>query len=82
VWFALASVLCGAAPNAQVLIAARAIQEAGAALLTPGSLAIIEASFRPGDRSKMIGAGPACPARPRRSARSSAAGWSRRSPGG
>ena len=56
VWFALASVLCGAAPNAQVLIAARAIQGVGAALLTPGSLAIIEASFRPADRSKAIGA--------------------------
>ncbi len=56
VWFALASVLCGVAPNAPVLIAARAIQGVGAALLTPGSLAIIEASFRPEDRSKAIGA--------------------------
>jgi EmrB/QacA subfamily drug resistance transporter len=56
VWFALASVLCGVAPNAPVLIAARAVQGIGAALLTPGSLAIIEASFRPEDRSKAIGA--------------------------
>ena len=56
VWFALASVLCGIAPNAPVLIAARAVQGIGAALLTPGSLAIIEASFRPDDRSKAIGA--------------------------
>ncbi len=55
-WFALASILCGAAPNAPVLIAARAVQGIGAALLTPGSLAIIEASFRPDDRSKAIGA--------------------------
>ena len=51
VWFALASVLCGVAPNAPFLIAARAVQGIGAALLTPGSLAILEASFRPEDRS-------------------------------
>ena len=56
VWFALASVLCGVAPNAPFLIAARAVQGIGAALLTPGSLAILEASFRPEDRSKAIGA--------------------------
>src|SRR5439155_12786779 len=35
VWFALASVLCGVAPNAEVLIAARALQGGGAARLTP-----------------------------------------------
>jgi MFS family permease len=56
VWFAIASLLCGVAPDAPVLIAARAVQGVGAALLTPGSLAIIQASFRPGDRSKAIGA--------------------------
>jgi len=56
VWFALASVLCGVAPDAPFLIAARAVQGIGAALLTPGSLAILEASFRPDDRSKAIGA--------------------------
>ena len=56
VWFALASVLCGLAPNAALLIAARALQGVGAALLTPGSLAILEASFRPDDRGKAIGA--------------------------
>jgi EmrB/QacA subfamily drug resistance transporter len=55
-WFAVASALCGAAPNGPVLIAARAFQGIGAALLTPGSLAIIEASFRPDDRGKAIGA--------------------------
>ncbi|MGO8961730.1 MAG: DHA2 family efflux MFS transporter permease subunit [Streptosporangiaceae bacterium] len=55
-WFAVASALCGAAPNAAVLVAARAFQGIGAALLTPGSLAIIEASFRPDDRGKAIGA--------------------------
>ena len=56
VWFTIASVLCGIAPNAPFLIAARAIQGIGAALLTPGSLAIIQASFQPSDRSKAIGA--------------------------
>ena len=56
VWFAVASALCGVAPNASVLIAARAFQGIGAALLTPGSLAIIEASFRPDDRGRAIGA--------------------------
>jgi EmrB/QacA subfamily drug resistance transporter len=56
IWFAVASVLCGIAPSALVLIAARALQGVGAALLTPGSLAIIEASFVPEDRGKAIGA--------------------------
>src|SRR5205814_10559804 len=46
VWFAAASVLCAVAPTAGALIAARALQGIGGALLTPGSLAIIEASFR------------------------------------
>jgi EmrB/QacA subfamily drug resistance transporter len=55
-WFAIASALCGVAPDAPFLIAARAVQGVGAALLTPGSLAIIEASFAPGDRGKAIGA--------------------------
>jgi len=56
VWFALASLACGLAPNAGFLITARALQGVGAALLTPGSLAILQASFAPGDRSKAIGA--------------------------
>jgi EmrB/QacA subfamily drug resistance transporter len=56
VWFALASLLCGLAPNATTLIAARALQGAGAALLTPSSLAVIEATFSPTDRSRAIGA--------------------------
>src|SRR3984957_13688256 len=44
-WFALASLLCGVAPDAATLVAARALQGIGAALLTPGSLAILQASF-------------------------------------
>ncbi|MGW1785888.1 MFS transporter, partial [Streptomyces sp. NPDC002143] len=55
VWFAAASLLCGIAPNAGVLIAARALQGIGGALLTPGSLALIQASFHPDDRSRAVG---------------------------
>jgi EmrB/QacA subfamily drug resistance transporter len=56
VWFAVASLLCGLAPTAGVLIAARALQGVGGALLTPGSLAILQASFAQEDRSAAIGA--------------------------
>jgi EmrB/QacA subfamily drug resistance transporter len=56
VWFAVASLLCGAAPNITVLIAARILQGVGGALLTPGSLAILQASFRPRDRAPAVGA--------------------------
>ncbi|MFF3938386.1 MFS transporter [Streptomyces phaeofaciens] len=55
VWFAIASLLCGIAPNAGVLIAARALQGVGGALLTPGSLALIQASFHPDDRGRAVG---------------------------
>ncbi len=56
VWFALASLVCAAAPTVETLIAARAFQGVGGALLTPGSLALIQASFVPGDRARAIGA--------------------------
>lgn len=56
IWFALASLLCGLAPNIEVLIAARALQGVGGALLTPGSLALISASFHGRDRAAAIGA--------------------------
>jgi EmrB/QacA subfamily drug resistance transporter len=56
VWFAAASLLCGLAPDVRTLIGARLLQGVGGALLTPGSLAILEASFRPEDRSRAIGA--------------------------
>jgi EmrB/QacA subfamily drug resistance transporter len=54
-WFAAASLLCGLAQNVEQLIAARALQGVGGALLTPGSLALIQSSFRPADRAKAIG---------------------------
>ncbi len=54
--FTIASLLCAMAPSAQLLILARLAQGVGGALLTPGSLAMIEASFRPGDRARAIGA--------------------------
>ena len=54
--FGAASLLCGAAPSADLLIAARAVQGAAAAVLVPGSLAIISASFHVQDRGRAIGA--------------------------
>src|ERR1700736_2058862 len=54
-WFTVASVLCAAAPGIGWLIAARAVQGIGGALMTPASLAIIEATFQPGDRTRAIG---------------------------
>jgi EmrB/QacA subfamily drug resistance transporter len=57
IWlFTAASLLCAIAPNTELLIFARLVQGIGGALLTPGSLALIEASFRPGDRARAIGA--------------------------
>lgn len=53
--FALASLWCGLAPNVQQLIIARAFQGVGGALLVPGSLAIISASFGEKDRGQAIG---------------------------
>lgn len=55
VLFALASAWCGLAQNPEQLIAARAVQGAGGALLVPNSLAIIGASFEEGRRGKAIG---------------------------
>lgn len=55
VWFGVASVLCAVAPTIELLILARLLQGAGAALLTPGSLAIISATFAESDRAKAIG---------------------------
>ena len=56
VWFTAASVGCALAPDATSLIAMRAVQGVGGALLTPGSLAILQAVFRPHDRAPAVGA--------------------------
>jgi len=53
--FALASACCGLALNVNQLIIARAVQGIGGALLVPGSLAIISASFDEHDRGRAIG---------------------------
>jgi MFS family permease len=53
--FTVASVACGLAPNIAALIAARAAQGVGGALLVPGSLAIISAAFPADERGKAIG---------------------------
>ena len=56
VWFSFASAACAVAPNITILVVTRVLQGVGAALLTPGSLAIIEASFEGDDRGSAIGA--------------------------
>jgi len=53
--FTAASILCGFATSARVLIIARALQGIGAAFLVPGSLAIISATFSDADRGRAIG---------------------------
>src|SRR5215217_30562 len=53
--FALASALCGMAANIEQLIVARAVQGIGAAMLVPGSLALISSSFPEDRRGKAIG---------------------------
>lgn len=56
VWFAAASLLCAVAPTIGLLNAARALQGVGGALLTPGSLAILQSTFSGPDRGRAIGA--------------------------
>ncbi|MFF0338468.1 MFS transporter [Kribbella sp. NPDC004875] len=55
VWFAAASVLCAFAPTLEVMIAGRVLQGIGGALLTPGSLAILQTTFQHSDRGKAVG---------------------------
>lgn len=54
--FALGSLLCGLAPSDPALLGARLLQGVGGALLTPGSLAILQSSFAPAERARAIGA--------------------------
>src|SRR5206468_11183744 len=56
IWFTAASAGCTVAPTSGVLIGMRALQGVGAALLTPGSLAILEAVFRRDERAPAVGA--------------------------
>jgi EmrB/QacA subfamily drug resistance transporter len=54
--FAAASVLCAVAPTMGALVVTRTLQGIGGALLTPGSLAILQASFAPAARARAVGA--------------------------
>jgi EmrB/QacA subfamily drug resistance transporter len=56
VWFTAASAACGLAQSPGQLIVARVLQGVGGALLTPGSLAMIQSTFRQEDRGRAIGA--------------------------
>ncbi|MFQ1000552.1 MFS transporter [Modestobacter sp. SSW1-42] len=56
VWFAVTSLGCGLAQTTGQLVAARVLQGVGGALLTPGSLAIIQSAFPHADRPRAIGA--------------------------
>ena len=56
IWFALASLVCAVAPNLEVMVAGRVLQGIGGALLTPGSLAILQTTFAHSDRFKAVGA--------------------------
>jgi EmrB/QacA subfamily drug resistance transporter len=56
VWFGVASALCAAAMSTEMLVATRVLQGIGGALLTPGSLAILQSSFAREDRARAIGA--------------------------
>ena len=55
VGFSITSMLCGLAPSVGVLIVARVLQGVSAALLVPGSLAMLSSVFHPDDRAKAIG---------------------------
>ena len=53
--FTTASLFCGLASSSEVLIAARVLQGAGAALMNPATLSIIAATFPPRERGTAIG---------------------------
>lgn len=54
-WFAVGSLACAFAPTADALVLLRCLQGVGAALMTPGALSLIQASYRPEDRASAIG---------------------------
>jgi EmrB/QacA subfamily drug resistance transporter len=56
IWFGVASLACALAPSIGTLVVARAVQGAGAALLVPGSLAVLRESFAEDEQGKVIGA--------------------------
>lgn len=53
--FGLASLACGLAPNSDSLVAARVVQAAGGAMLTPASLTLILSAFPAGKRAAVVG---------------------------
>jgi EmrB/QacA subfamily drug resistance transporter len=53
--FGISSLLCGIAPNLELLVLARILQGATGALLVPGSLALITAAYPSGERARAIG---------------------------
>lgn len=55
IWFAATSLIAAVAPTIEILIGARLLMGIGGALLTPGSLAIIEATLVKRDRGKGVG---------------------------
>src|SRR5258706_2980176 len=74
--FAAASAACGLAPSIEALVIARCVQGFGAALLVPGSLSIISASFDEKSRGQAFAPGPALTPFPPRSVPASADGSS------
>ncbi len=56
VWFAGASLLCGVSQGIVMLVVARVLEGIGGALVSPGSLALIQASYRESDRAAAVGA--------------------------
>jgi EmrB/QacA subfamily drug resistance transporter len=55
VLFTASSAVCGAAPNVATLIAARAMQGAGAALIMPLAMALLSGAYSPAERGKALG---------------------------
>jgi MFS family permease len=54
--FSLSSLLCGLAPSPTVLVAARALQGLGAALVSPAALSLLTTTFREGEeRNRALG---------------------------